>query len=109
MQMLSRVVTWLYGKPKDAQRSSHWRAMRQAHMLLEPICQWCHGKLMLEVHHIIPFAQDPTRELDPENMITMCELPGLMCHLYQGHKGNWHLWDPRIRKKCQEKWNKEKT
>ena len=88
---------WLKGKPK-VKRSGKWRTVRKAHLQVEPICAVCGGKKKVEVHHICPVHIDPARELDPENLITLCERgPGkLNCHLAVGHLGNYKKQNGRV-------------
>lgn len=88
-------------KKKPAKlRSSEWRKVRNDHLKIEPICQWCGGKRKLEVHHIEPFHENVSRELDPTNLITLCEAKGLMCHLHKGHNGNFRDINANIREDC---------
>lgn len=51
----------------------------------------CGGKDKLEVHHIKPFHLHPELELDPSNLIVLCESGGggLNCHLAIGHLGSY--------------------
>lgn len=51
----------------------------------------CGGKEKLEVHHIVPFHLNPRLELEPTNLITLCEAKhdGVNCHLLFGHLGNF--------------------
>lgn len=93
-------------------RSSLWRNVRRAHLLDDPVCQWCGSIDDLEVHHIIPFHDDPSLELDHENLITLCGRKGILskiiraingrqnCHLTRGHLGNYRYFNPRIREEC---------
>ena len=90
----------------EVERSSQWPKYRAEHLKIEPICQWCHGRDVLEVHHVVPVHIAPSRELDRTNYITLCEEPSRECHLKQGHKGNWKDYDLKIRKKCRDKWAK---
>lgn len=48
----------------------------------------------VEVHHKKPFHLHPEYELDPDNLITLCEgkeFSSLACHLVFGHLGNYKL------------------
>jgi hypothetical protein len=53
-------------------RSPHWPTVRKQHLELHPTCAACGTKEHLEVHHKIPFHDDPSKELDPTNLITFC-------------------------------------
>lgn len=85
-------------------RSSKWPAVRTAWLLVNPRCALCGGTEDVEVHHVVPFHVDPSRELDPSNLLTLCEesrrLNGLNCHLFAGHLGNWQQYNPRARAMC---------
>jgi len=76
---------------KGQRRSSKWRKIRAAHIKKNPRCNCCGLKTKVEVHHIIPFSIAPDLELNPENLMTLCENKkwGINCHLLVGHLGNY--------------------
>jgi len=78
-------------------RSSKWNAVRRAHLDRYPSCAACGRDLYPEVHHIEPFHVRPDLELNPDNLLTLCDAPGASCHLLLGHLGNWSFWNPEIR------------
>jgi 5-methylcytosine-specific restriction protein A len=81
----------LSGKaPKGTRRSSRWRKFRDG-LLKGNSCACCGGKKSLIGHHRIPFHLAPDMELDPDNIIVLCEAKryGINCHLLLGHCGNW--------------------
>lgn len=78
------------GRAVAARRSGEWPTLRKHHLLKQPVCQMCGGSKKLQVHHIRPFHLHPELELDPNNLITLCEAPGKDCHLRYGHNGNFH-------------------
>lgn len=93
-------------------RSSQWSKIRKEHLQKEPICRACNGIESLEVHHIKPFNQNPELELNPDNLITLCESKknGVNCHLLFGHLGNYksinsnviedaNIWNNKITKR----------
>lgn len=86
-------------KTRGHKRSSKWPATRRAHLKDNPICAVCGGKRGLNVHHILPFHIDRARELDPGNLITLCEgNRTINCHLRFGHWGNYRTkYNPSIR------------
>jgi len=51
----------------------------------------------LHVHHIKPFHLHPQLELDPRNLITLCEARGRDHHLLLGHLGTWESYNEHIR------------
>lgn len=77
-------------------RSPKWSIVRKEHLVKEPSCRVCGRLTDLAVHHILPFHCYPTRELDPENLITLCDAPGGGCHFRFGHLWDWTSWNPTI-------------
>lgn len=89
----------LQGKiPKLQRRASAWPALRKSHLKSNPSCTVCGGTNKLEVHHRQPFHLFPQRELDPSNLVTLCESKkdGYNCHLFVGHMGNYSCYNERI-------------
>lgn len=86
-------------KPDDDKRSSKWPAVRRAHLEKQPACVVCgHDGEKVNVHHMRPFHLHPELELDPENLITLCEDEHFVnCHLFVGHLGNFHGYNPAVR------------
>lgn len=79
-------------KEQGKTRSPHWPAVRALHLKNHPICEVCGGTTKLEVHHIKPFHLHPELELDPRNLISLCEgNKAICCHLAIGHLGNYKL------------------
>jgi len=71
-------------------RSPQWPALRKQHLLLWPICEACRADSDLEVHHLDPVSWRPDKELDPDNLMTLCR----RCHLLVGHLDNWASFNP---------------
>ena len=78
-------------------RSSQWRKVRAEHIANNPCCAACGRKDGLEVHHIVPYHVDPSRELDPTNLITLC---GKYCHFVFGHFMDWKSWNENVARDC---------
>lgn len=80
-------------------RSPHWPKVRAEHLKLHPECAACGQTDKLQVHHIIPYSFDPSKELDPNNLITLCvDGPGHMnCHLLWGHGGDYKFSGINVR------------
>jgi hypothetical protein len=74
-------------------RSSSWKKVRANHLIKFPYCAACGRVDSLEVHHIIPYQVDNSKELDPDNLITLC---GKYCHFVFGHYMDWKSWNPNI-------------
>jgi len=75
-------------------RSPQWAGIRAFHLKKQNTCQACGQKDQLEVHHIVPYHIQPDRELDPANLLTLCQ----DCHLTWGHLRNWSSWNVMVEK-----------
>lgn len=87
----------LWGDPRGLileQRSSAWPRVRAQHLRHEPVCQACGRSKDVEVHHVIPVSVDPTKELDLNNLITLCASP---CHFTFGHLLSYHCYNESVR------------
>lgn len=73
-------------------RSSQWPRVRREHLRKIPYCQACGGTEGLEVHHVVPVHFDKTKELEPSNLMTLCEKRG--CHFAFGHLYDWRGYNP---------------
>lgn len=80
--------------PAGSKRSDKWPQVRAAHLKVEPVCQCCGEKDNLQVHHKQPFHLQPALELDPSNLITLCEHPSRNCHILFGHLRNFKSYNP---------------
>jgi hypothetical protein len=84
-------------KRHGTERSPLWPAVALAHRLKEPACMACGHKTKLQVHHIKPFHLHPKLELDPKNLITLCEADGRDHHLLLGHLDEWESYNVNVR------------
>jgi len=89
--MLARFIEYFFGSP----RSPGWRKVQQEHLKKEPNCVICDGVEDLNVHHIEPFHIHPEKELDPNNLITLCNHN--RCHYTFGHLMSWKSWNADVR------------
>lgn len=87
-------------------RSPKWRKVRKAHVTKFNCCAACGRTNGLEVHHIKDFSTDPSLELAPHNLITLCD-KGTKCHLSFGHLGDWKSINPDAVE--DSKWFREKV
>jgi len=97
--MFTRIKDALQGKaPITASRSPKWTGVRESHLKQHPTCAVCEGNENLNVHHIKPFHLHPELELEPTNLVTLCECEkhGVNCHLLIGHIGNFHNINPHV-------------
>jgi 5-methylcytosine-specific restriction endonuclease McrA len=86
---------------EQKERSSKWPALRKHFLEAHPYCAYCGARENLQVHHIRPFHLDPTLELDPTNLIVLCETPGIDHHLHIGHLGNFRSeGNPNVKEDC---------
>ena len=77
-----------------AARSGRWPALERKWLGLHPTCAACGNSEQCSVHHKRPFHLHPDLELDPANLITLCERH--CCHLMVGHCGDWHAYNPHV-------------
>lgn len=86
-------------KPHDDKRSSKWPTVRKHYLENNPACAVCGGCIKLEVHHVRPFHLHPGLELDPLNLITLCESGrhGINCHLFIGHLGSYKSYNVSVK------------
>lgn len=80
-------------------RSGKWSKVRKDHIKQHPKCAACGRTEDLEVHHIVPYQIDPTKELDPENLITLC---GKYCHFVFGHLMDWKSWNENVKQDAEQ-------
>ncbi|MGA2401456.1 MAG: hypothetical protein ABSG91_07090, partial [Syntrophobacteraceae bacterium] len=52
-------------------------------------------------HHVKPFHLAPALELEPGNLITLCEEGEYNCHLVHGHNGDWKSFNDDVREQCE--------
>lgn len=82
-------------------RARGWPNLRAKHLQVHPECLACGQRDRLQVHHVVPFSVDPSKEMDPENLVTLCtDGPGnCNCHLIFGHLGDFRSrGNPNVRR-----------
>ena len=89
-----------------AARSSKWPALRKEHLKKQPCCQACGSDRKPEVHHIVPVHLDPSRELDPSNLITLCDK---WCHFVFGHLLDYRSWNKDVVRDARHYLEKRRT
>ena len=86
-----------FGQHPEHPRSSHWPKVRKDYLAEHATCAGCGTDQLLEVHHVLPFHLYPERELDPTNLITLCQTPEMHCHFRLGHLANWRSYNKNVR------------
>ena len=89
------VVGVLRERKKAKTRSPHWATVRAAYLKEHGECAACGSKTLLQVHHVVPFHEQPELELDPANFITLCLWQ--KCHIDIGHGDDYKCYNPKIR------------
>lgn len=87
-------------------RAIGWPKVREEHLKQHPECAACGSTKGLQVHHIKPFHKFPELELDPDNLITLCNKS---CHLYFGHLKYYKSWNVDVRIDAENFYNKVKA
>jgi 5-methylcytosine-specific restriction protein A len=77
-------------------RSSKWKILRGEHIRNNPTCAVCGNSKKVVPHHIIPYHVDPSKEMEPSNLISLCEGETFNCHLFFGHLRNWSKHNPDV-------------
>lgn len=92
---ISREMTRDLEVQRKAPRSPLWAKLREKFIADNSSCMACGQRDDLSVHHIRPFHLFPELELEPTNLVTLCEKgPGsINCHLVIGHGGNWSRYN----------------
>lgn len=76
-----------------ASRSSQWPAFKTEYAKTHlPVCAVCGGTADLNLHHLKPFHVFPQLELDPTNVLWLCNAK--QCHIRIGHLGNFQSINP---------------
>ena len=96
MRLIPRALSDAVARVTEG-RSGKWPAVRAAHLKRQPACAACGQTKELNVHHRIPFHVDPSLELSPENLITLCEHSPQSCHYHFGHCAlSWKAFNPHV-------------
>jgi hypothetical protein len=89
----------------EGPRSSQWPKVRAEHLRKHPTCAACGSVEDLNVHHLQPFHLDPSLELYPPNLLTVCrEHHFYVCHDPDGPwepgRPNWSAVNPKAKEHC---------
>ena len=80
---------------KTVSRSPKWSSVRDTYLYRHQTCAACGTRQHLNVHHIIPFHLDESKELDEKNLITLC-LTRNLCHIKIGHGDDYKAYNPEV-------------
>lgn len=96
--LLKRLIGFFRGELEAlaTPRSPAWKRLREQHLRNNPLCEACGADKRVVPHHIVPFHVDPSRELDPLNLVSLCESPTFNCHLFFGHLKRWDRHNPKV-------------
>lgn len=83
------------GRKSRARRSPKWPAFVKK-LLKGKSCACCGRTENLTGHHKKPFNLFPELELDPDNVLPLCEGRTVNCHLAVGHLFNWRSYNPNV-------------
>ncbi len=82
--------------PRGSSRSSRWRTVRNQYLTAHPLCEMCGSEKKLVVHHKLPYYLFPDKELDADNLMTLCNRD----HFLLGHLGSWMKFNPSVDADC---------
>lgn len=94
---LSAAMEGFFGAKPSNPRSGRWPTVRDRHLDAHPECAVCRRRENLNVHHLKPYHLFPELELEPGNLLTLCEGGAVNCHLLFGHLLRWDAWNPHCR------------
>lgn len=86
-----------------AKRSPLWTNIRKQHLEKNPCCAACGRSKKVEVHHIEPVHINPQKELELDNLITLCDDT---CHIVFGHLMDYKSWNIDVIEDCNQYYNK---
>lgn len=101
MGLLAKIRDKISGRvPIGMKRSDKWPEVRNEYIRKHPKCAVCDSTKKVEAHHVIPFHIDPSLELDPKNLISLCRSKrlGFNCHWLFGHLNDWKNQNIDVRK-----------
>jgi 5-methylcytosine-specific restriction enzyme A len=82
--------------PEMAPRSGKWPRLERIHLADHPFCEVCGTKEEVVGHHMLPFHLFPEHELDPDNIISLCN--SRLHHILVGHGMNFKDYNPDVKK-----------
>ena len=102
MSILHSIYSWLFSRPQlsvttEHPRSPEWPTVRKHFLESHPTCEACGegADAELEVHHVVPYHMDPSKELCPDNLITLCNKHEH--HILFGHLQDFKSFNKTVR------------
>lgn len=86
----------MIAKKHGKARSTEWPRVEKEHLQRQPACVACGHTEHVQVHHVKPFHLHPQLELEPTNLITLCEAPSRDHHLLLGHLDEWESFNEHV-------------
>ena len=80
-----------YGGVLGGARDPGWYVFRNKHIKKQ--CPFCGTTKRLELHHIVPFSDNSSLELEPDNVETACR----DCHWKFCHLLSWQSSNPNLK------------
>lgn len=97
--MIEKILSYFKDSSRlfGSKRSSKWPRIRRNFLKLYPKCAACGSKKKIQVHHITPVHMDPLKELDPDNLISLCDSSKKNCHFQFGHLYSFHSYNENVK------------
>ena len=93
------IIKFLKEKLGGIKRSSDWPKFKKEYEVTHPKrCALCNTDKQVELHHIFPVSLFPEKELDPENVVWLCEK--FSHHLFCGHLGSYRSYNKNVILDC---------
>ena len=100
---LYQLWLWLTKQPDEraylgTPRVAGWAKLAKVHLRVYPACQVCGRRTNVVPHHKLPVSFRPDLELDPDNLVTLCNGHRSFggCHQWVGHLGDPHSYNPDV-------------
>lgn len=103
------IIVRKFGKKEDDKRDpkrliqidgvwrSRWQRNERQRLAAEDrLCRRCRRNTGVEIHHIVPVHQDPSRALDRENVTLLCGDCHDSMHVKQGWQGETYLYGATV-------------
>lgn len=89
------IFSFFFSK-NESSRSPKWPWFRTKWVEKNPFCCGCGTLNNIQVHHIVPFNVDKSKELDINNVMSLCKT----CHFVFGHLNNYNYYNVNVVVDC---------